>query len=144
MKLRVVWVGKTKDANLANLIADFSKRIKRFLPLEITELKDSRDDAEKILAALDASDRVIVLDEKGAAWTSAQLAKFVGKHMNEDARRLTFVIGGHQGLADSVKKRAEYMWSLSPLTFTHDMIRMMMLEQIYRALTMIHNHPYPR
>src|SRR5262245_44691350 len=103
MKLRVVWVGKTKDANLANVIADCSKRIKRFLPLEITELKDSRGDAEKILATLDASDRVIVLDEKGAAWTSAQLAKFVGKHMNEDARRLTFVIGGHQGLADSIK-----------------------------------------
>jgi 23S rRNA (pseudouridine1915-N3)-methyltransferase len=144
MKLRVVWIGKTKDPNLAGLIADFVSRIKRFLPIEITELKDTRAEEERILAALDSSDRVVILDEKGKNWSSADLAAFVGKHMNEDPRRLTFVIGGHVGLADAVKKRADQAWSLSPLTFTHDMARMILLEQIYRALTMIHNHPYPR
>ena len=144
MKLRIVWIGKTKDPNLIALVADFSARIKRFLPLEITELKDSRTDSDKLLATLDASDRVVALDERGAAWTSPQLAAFVGNHMTKDPRRLTFVIGGHAGLADVVKKRADQTWALSPLTFTHDMTRVLLLEQIYRALTIIHNHPYPR
>jgi 23S rRNA (pseudouridine1915-N3)-methyltransferase len=143
MKLRVVWIGKTKDPSLAELIADFASRIKRFLPVEITELKDTKAETEKILAALDAGDRVVILDEKGKEWTSAEFAKFVGKHMNEDSRRLTFVIGGHAGLGEAVKKRADQAWSLSRLTVTHDMARMILLEQIYRALTMIHNHPYP-
>src|SRR5687768_11183334 len=124
MKLRVVWIGKTKDPNLAELIADFVSRIRKFLPIEITELKDTRAEAQKILAALDASDRVVILDEKGKEWTSAQFATFVGKHMNEDPRRLTFVIGGHAGLDESVKKRADVAWALSPLTVTHDMARM--------------------
>jgi 23S rRNA (pseudouridine1915-N3)-methyltransferase len=144
MKLRVVWIGKTKDPDLAALIAGFASRINRFLPIEITELKDTRSETERILAALDPSDRVVILDEKGKCWSSVQLAAFVGKHMNEDPRRLTFVIGGHAGFGEAVRKRADLTWSLSPLTFTHDMARMIVLEQIYRALTIIHNYPYPR
>ena len=144
MKIRVVWIGKTKDANLTVLAADYTKRIRHFLPLEITELKDGRNEAERILNTLDSSDRVIALDEKGAAWTSKELAAFFAKHMNKDARRITFVIGGHAGLAETVKKRADQTWSLSPLTFTHDMTRVLVLEQIYRALTIVNNHPYPR
>jgi 23S rRNA (pseudouridine1915-N3)-methyltransferase len=144
MKLRVIWIGKTKDPHLASLVSDFSTRIKRFLPLEITELRDSRDEAQKILDAIDASDRVVILDEKGAAWTSSELAMFVGKHMSGDPRRLTFIIGGHAGLAESVKKIADKRWALSPLTFTHDITRVLLLEQVYRALTIINNHPYPR
>jgi 23S rRNA (pseudouridine1915-N3)-methyltransferase len=144
VKLRVIWIGKTRDANLSKLAQDFESRVRHFLPIEITELKDSRNEAEKILASLEPSDRVIALDETGRPWTSAQFATFVGKHMREDPRRLTFLIGGHTGLADSVKKRAELTWALSPLTYTHDMARVMLLEQIYRALATIHNHPYPR
>ena len=144
MKLRVVWIGKTKDAHLAKLIDDYSARIKRFLPLDIVELRDTRSEEEKILAALNPSDRVVILDEKGKAWTSADFAGFVSKHMNEDPRRLTFVIGGHAGLGGAIKKRADAAWSLSPLTFTHDIARMVLLEQLYRALATIHNHPYPR
>ena len=64
--------------------------------------------------------------------------------MREDARRLTFVIGGFAGLAAEVKQRAEVLWSLSPLTFTHDLTRVLLLEQIYRALSIIHNHPYSK
>ena len=144
MKLRVVWIGKTKDAHLTKLIDDYSIRIKRFLPLDIVELKDTRSEEEKILAALDPADRVVILDEKGKAWTSGDFAGFVSRHMNEDPRRLTFVIGGHAGLGDAIKKRADAAWALSPLTFTHDIARMLLLEQLYRALATIHNHPYPR
>ena len=148
MKLRVLWVGKTKSAEIAKLCADYASRIEHFLPLHIFEVKEPkggmRAEAEKILAALPESDRVVVLDPKGRAFTSEQLAKFVQQHMTSDSRRLTFVIGGYEGLADSVKSRADVQWSLSSLTFTHDLTRVVLLEQLYRALSIIHNLPYSR
>ena len=146
MKLRVVWVGKTKNPQLAKLCADYISRIGHFLPLEIAEIKEPRGriqaESEKILSALHASDRVAVLDPKGTAWTSDQLAKFVHQHMTLDPRRLTFVIGGPEGVSDKVKKRADIQWSLSPLTFTHELTRVLVLEQLYRALSIMRILPY--
>jgi 23S rRNA (pseudouridine1915-N3)-methyltransferase len=139
MKLRVVWVGKTKNPQLAALCDDYAARIKHFLPLEIADVKES-----KLVASLDAADRVVVLDAKGKSWTSDQLAKFLQNHMTSDSRRLTFVIGDYAGLPPEVKKRADVQWSLSPLTFTHDLTRALVLEQIYRALSIIHNFPYSK
>jgi 23S rRNA (pseudouridine1915-N3)-methyltransferase len=139
MKLRVVWVGKTKNPQLATLCDDYTARIKHFLPLEIADVKES-----KLVASLDATDRVVVLDAKGKSWTSDQLAKFLQNHMTSDPRRLTFVIGDYAGLPQEVKKRADVQWSLSPLTFTHDLTRVLVLEQIYRALSIIHNFPYSK
>jgi len=148
MKLRVLWVGKTKNPQIAKLCADYASRIEHFLPLSIVEVKEPkggmRAEAEKILHALAEPDRIVVLDPKGKALTSEQLAKFVQQHMTSDPRRLTFVIGGYEGLADSVKSRADLQWSLSPLTFTHDLTRVILLEQLYRALSIIHNLPYSR
>ena len=148
MKLRVLWVGKTKNSHIAKLCAEYGERIEHFLPLSIVEVKEPkggmRAEAEKILAALGDSDRVVVLDPKGKSWTSEQLAKFVQQHMTSDSRPLTFVIGGYEGLADSVKRRADVQWSLSPLTFTHDLTRMVLLEQLYRALAIMHNLPYSK
>jgi 23S rRNA (pseudouridine1915-N3)-methyltransferase len=139
MKLRVIWVGKTKNPHVAKLCADYAERIKHFLPLEIADVKEA-----KLNAALDGSDRVVVLDPKGTPWTSDQFAKFIQKHMTSDPRRLTFVIGDYAGLPPNVKKRADVQWSLSPLTFTHDLTRVLLLEQIYRALSIIQNFPYAK
>jgi 23S rRNA (pseudouridine1915-N3)-methyltransferase len=153
MKLRIVWLGKTRDPHLASLARDFVARIKYSLPIEIAELKDVKtgdgerrlnDEGDRILTALDPSDRVILLDAGGPMWSSGQLAAFLGKHMSEEQRRLTFVIGGFGGTANSVRKRADRMWSLSPLTFTHDMTRVLVLEQLYRALAILNNHPYSK
>jgi 23S rRNA (pseudouridine1915-N3)-methyltransferase len=140
MKLRIVWVGKTRNPQIAKLCKDYISRIEHFLPLNIAEVKE----ADKILAKLDVSDRVVALDAKGKTWTSEQLAKFVHQHMNSDARRLTFVIGDYDGLSEGVMKRADVQWSLSPLTFTHDLTRVLLLEQLYRALSIIRNLPYSR
>lgn len=152
MKLRVVWIGKTKNLHIAKLSLDYISRIEHFLPLEVTEVKEPKAggghriqaEGEKLLAVLDPPDRVIALDPKGKSWSSEQLAAFVRKHMTEDPRRLTFVIGGHAGLSDAVKKRAHLLWSLSPLTLTHDLTRVILLEQLYRALSIIHNFPYSK
>ena len=153
MKLRLVWLGKTRDPHLAALAKDFAARIEHSLPIEITELKDVKtgdgerrlqDEASRILGTIDGSDRVILLDAGGAMWSSSQLAEFLSKHMNEEQRRLTFVIGGFGGTAESVRKRADRKWSLSPLTFTHDMTRVLVLEQLYRALAILNNHPYSK
>ena len=139
MKLRVIWVGKTKSPQLAKLCDDYTERIRHFLPLEIAEVKESR-----LFAALDVMDRVIALDPKGKSWTSDQFATFIQEHMTSNPRPLAFVIGDHAGLPPEIKKRADLQWSLSPLTFTHDLARVLLLEQIYRALSIIHNLPYSR
>jgi 23S rRNA (pseudouridine1915-N3)-methyltransferase len=152
MKLRILWIGKTRDAHLNSLINDYLTRIRRFLPIEVVETKEVRADeskrlraeGEKLLAAIDSTERVVLLDPAGKTWTSPQFAQFVGKHMREDARRLTFVIGGFSGVSDDVTRRADVRWSLTPLTFTHDLCRVLVLEQIYRALTLIHGHPYSK
>ena len=135
MKLRVVWVGKTKNPQMAKLCEEYAARIKHFLPLEIAEVKELN---------VDPADRIIALDPKGKPWTSEQFAKFVQQHMTTDPRRLTFVIGDYGGLPADVKKRAELQWSLSPLTFTHDLTRVLLLEQLYRALSIVNNFPYSK
>ena len=148
MKLRVVWIGKTKNPQLAKLCTDYISRIAHFLPLEITEIKEAhggiRAEGAKILASLSPSDRVAVLDTRGASWTSDQLANFVQQHMTSDPRRLSFVIGGPDGLTDEVKRRADVQWSLSRLTFTQELTRVLVLEQLYRALAIIRNLPYSK
>ena len=153
MKLRVIWIGKTKDARLAALATEFASRIGRFLPIEITELKDSKtvndsrridDEGKRVLAALDRSDYVIVLDAGGQMWNSNELAAFVGNHLRQAPGHLTFVIGGPAGIAKPVKECAERIWSISPLTFTHEMIRVLVLEQLYRAMAILRGHPYAK
>jgi 23S rRNA (pseudouridine1915-N3)-methyltransferase len=139
MKIRIVWVGKTKNPHITKLSTDYAARIKHFLPLEIAEVKE-----QKMLSTLGASDRVVVLDPKGKPWTSQQLAKFLQQHMTSDPRRLTFVIGDFAGLSPEVKQRADVEWSLSPLTLTHELARVLLLEQLYRALSIIHNLPYSK
>jgi 23S rRNA (pseudouridine1915-N3)-methyltransferase len=135
MKLRIVWAGKTKNPQMAGLCADYAARIRHFLPLEIAEARELK---------IEAADRVVALDPKGKSWTSEQLAKFVQQHMTSDPRRLTFVIGDYAGLSADIKKRADVLWSLSPLTFTHDLTRVLLLEQLYRALSIIKNFPYSK
>jgi len=153
MKLRVVWIGKTRSRELSALIDDFFERLRRFVSADITEIRDPRTgndrrqlaaEEERLLASLDSDDRVVVLDVDGQSWTSQQLAQFVGKHLGNDPRRLTFVIGGYGGMTEKMKERAERKWSLSPLTLTHEMTRLLVMEQLYRAMCILKNHPYSK
>ena len=153
MKLRILWLGITKNSNLAAVCEDFAVRSNHFVGTKITELKELRVkdekkrielEGERLLSAIDNSDFVVALDPLGRAYTSVEFAGFLEKHMTENPRDLIFVVGGHAGLSDSVKKRANRLWSLSPLTYSHDLARTVLLEQIYRALTIIRHFPYAR
>jgi 23S rRNA (pseudouridine1915-N3)-methyltransferase len=153
MKLRILWLGKTKNAKLAAVFEELLTRSNHFVGTEITELKEPRVkeekkrvqlEGERLLSVIDHSTFVVALDPLGRAYTSKEFSAFLEKHMTEDPRDLVFVVGGHAGLSESVKKRANLLWSLSSLTYSHDLARAVLLEQIYRALTIIRNIPYAR
>jgi 23S rRNA (pseudouridine1915-N3)-methyltransferase len=139
VKLRIVWAGKTKNPHVAKLCDDYVSRVRHFLPLEIAEVKEGR-----LLAAVDPADRVIALDPAGKHLSSDEFARFLEQHMTSDPRRLTFVIGDYSGLPAEIKKRSDAQWALSRLTFTHDIARVLLLEQMYRALSIIHHFPYSK
>ena len=155
MKLRLVWIGKTKRSAFKELVADYAGRVARFAQVEITELKDRTDagadprkiiekEAQDILSATSGDPFVVALDERGRQMDSLALAEFIEKHRREGTKQLTFVLGGHGGLAEKARKRAGFVLALSRMTLTHEFARVLLLEQIYRAFTIIHDMPYQK
>ena len=154
MKIRLLCVGKITDTSLRELIQDYSGRIQRYLPLETLELKEEKggkkgdrnyivqQEGEQLLTRLPSSGCIIALDERGKSISSEGLADFIGGQMLEGIPELTFVIGGAYGLTDEVRQKANRILSLSAMTFTHQMARLFLLEQIYRSLTILRNEPY--
>lgn len=154
MKLRLVCVGRMSASYLNAGVADFSARIRRYLPLEVVELREEKTgsktrpeqirikEGERILQRIAPQEQVIVLDEHGTLLDSLQLAKRLEGHMLEGTPALTAVIGGAYGVSPEVLQRANLRLALSPLTFTHQMARLIWLEQLYRGLTIIRNEPY--
>ena len=121
--------------------------------MEIIEIKDPRVtderkrmevEGEKILSALDKPAFAVALDPRGRTYDSTGFSTFLNRYMTENPRDLVFVVGGYGGLSEGVRKRADQLLSLSHLTFSHDLSRLVLLEQLYRALSIIRNHPYAR
>lgn len=153
MKLRFIWIGKTKEPNLCALVKDYLNRISHYAKYELQELREVRSssqaavtegEARAILAALAPDSYTVALDERGQQWSSRELSLAVEKWRAQSVREVAFVIGGSGGLAEAVRARADHVWSLSKLTFTHEMARVLLLEQLYRAYTIIHGHPYQK
>ncbi|MEK7830811.1 MAG: 23S rRNA (pseudouridine(1915)-N(3))-methyltransferase RlmH [Acidobacteriota bacterium] len=151
MKLHFVWIGKTKDKRCAALLADYLERVKRFTQIEISELKEqSSDDKRRVIAAesvklLDAiekDDFVVLMDERGREMTSPELAEFINASQQSGAKRLALVIGGFAGVSNEVRQRANMELSLSRMTLTHELARVVLSEQIYRAFTILAGLPY--
>jgi 23S rRNA (pseudouridine1915-N3)-methyltransferase len=140
VKLSVLAVGKLKDAWLEAGAAEFAKRIKPRLPLEIIE---TRDEAQ-LVAKIPPRAELWVLDERGQQLSSEELAAAIGKRMNEGANGLAFAIGGADGHSPELIKRASFKWSLGRLTLPHRLARVILLEQIYRALSILRGEPYHR
>lgn len=153
MRFRLIWVGKTKDEHIRSLVEEYLKRLKRFVRCEVTALEPGRargvfegieDEGRRILSALRTEGLTILLDVEGQEWSSAGLAAEVEKWQNAGMKDVAFVIGGHNGVSAEVAKRANVRWSLSRLTLTHEMARVVLVEQLYRAYTIIHRLPYQK
>ena len=152
MKIALLWVGKTRNVHLKSLIEDYWKRLDHFCELSLREVQPVQSqtaegrlaslEGEKLLARVDASDHVVLLDSTGKSLTTERFATWLCKHRDQSTRNLVFVIGGHEGISESVKRRADFCISLSQLTFTHEMARCLLVEQIYRAFSVIQGFPY--
>ena len=152
MRLRIIWTGKTRDARLRALVDDYAARLSHFVRCEVTELRElGRADkagiereTKRISDALRPGAVTVLLDSEGAEWTSQQLAAQVQSWEGSGVKEVAFVIGGPNGLASDFKARADKRWSLSRLTLTHEMARVLLFEQLYRAYTIIHGLPYQK
>lgn len=154
MKITLLVVSKTDDRYLQEGIDVYVQRLKHYMNFElevIPALKDQKNaspdeikerEAASILKRLEKSDAVVLLDEHGKQHTSMGFSQYLQKHMNSGIRQLTFVVGGAFGFAPSVYKAATDKMSLSPMTFNHQMVRLIFVEQLYRAFTILHHEPY--
>lgn len=153
MKTALILVGKTNDTHLQAIISDYAERITHYMPFEIIvipELKNTKSlseeqqkvrEGELIMKQLTAQDTVILLDERGKQYRSLEFAKWIEKQQLT-ARRLVFVIGGPYGFSSTIYDRANGKISLSAMTFSHQLVRTIFTEQLYRACTIIKGEPY--
>lgn len=155
MRIRILTVGKVRQGFVAEGEAEYRRRLRGYAELEIQEVvvkaaaslpeaEVRQREGEELLARLPAGERLIVLDEKGRAQTSRQFADVLAGVQRSGAPRVTFVIGGASGLDERVRQRAEMMVSLSALTLPHQLARLVLVEQIYRACTILRGEPYHR
>ncbi|MBU0982193.1 23S rRNA (pseudouridine(1915)-N(3))-methyltransferase RlmH [Patescibacteria group bacterium] len=151
MQLQILQIAPTKDKNLLAIEQEYEKRIKPFANLTTTTLKPSKSDQckqaqeeekDKFLPRLDPKANIIALDENGPQLSSQQFAEAIQKTRDHGPGRIQFLIGGSHGLHPEVRKKANQTLSLSKMTFTHEMVRIFLKEQLYRAFTIIENRTY--
>lgn len=151
MKIAIWSIGKNHDSYIKEGVEQFSKRIGHYYPLEwqlITPSKLSHPDqikkneAATLLKYLTPTDVLILLDEKGTMLSSPGIAKLIQQKANQSTQKLIFLIGGAYGVADEIKSRAQFIWSISELVFPHMLVRLLLSEQIYRACSILANEKY--
>ena len=154
MKISFRSVGKSNEAYVKDGISDFTKRIGRYFPVEwkfypvpknsqhLPTEGQKKKEAEMILSTIHPDDFLVVLDENGKQFNSVALAKFLQARANESRKQVIFLIGGAFGVADAVLQRADFTWSLSKLVFPHQLVRLILAEQVYRACTILNNEKY--
>jgi 23S rRNA (pseudouridine1915-N3)-methyltransferase len=154
MKISLWAIGKNNEPYVKSGIDEFTKRISRYFPVEwtiipvlknagmLSEMDLKKKEAETILQWLRPEDYLIALDEKGKQLSSEGLAQFLQTRSNESVKNIIFLIGGAFGLDNQVLSKAKFTWSLSSLTFPHQLVRLILAEQIYRACTILRNEKY--
>ncbi|MBP5499006.1 MAG: 23S rRNA (pseudouridine(1915)-N(3))-methyltransferase RlmH [Muribaculaceae bacterium] len=154
MKIMLLTVGKTTARYLNTGIDEYVSRLKHYVQFEISCLGDPKNlrnltesqqkaaEGKLILSALEASDHVVLLDERGMEFTSIEFSQYLQKRMLSGVRRVVFVVGGPYGFSPEVYARANDKISLSKMTFSHEMIRLVFVEQLYRAFTILNHEPY--
>jgi 23S rRNA (pseudouridine1915-N3)-methyltransferase len=154
MRLRLVWVGKTRSEHLRALVGEYLERLGRFVKYEVAEVRESaagderaciEEEGKRIQGALPPDGLVVLLDVGGTkSWSSEGLAAQIEEWQSRSLKEVAFVVGGHLGVSEEVRRRAHVRWSLSPLTLTHEMARVLLAEQLYRAFTIIRGLPYQK
>jgi len=156
MRVRFIWPGKTKDEHLRALVAEYLKRLTRFVRCEVIETREAagaasgadraavKKESQRILDAIPAGSMMMLLDLKGREWSSPELADEVQRWENDSIKEVAIVIGGAEGVSAEVAARAQKRWRLSRLTLTHEMARVVAVEQLYRAYTINRGLPYQK
>jgi len=154
MKILLLVIGKTDEKYLMEGMAKYQGRLKHYVPFDYEEIPDIKNrkvlseaqqkkkEADLILAKLKSGDKLVLLDEKGKEYRSLDFSKHLQQQMNAGIKRLVFVVGGPYGFDESVYKKAQGKLSISKMTFSHQMIRLFFIEQIYRGMTILKNEPY--
>jgi 23S rRNA (pseudouridine1915-N3)-methyltransferase len=154
MNIKLLTIGKTDNKALQSLIDDYTKRLSFYIKFDLEIIPDIKNvknlsesqqkekEGELILAKLTATDQLILLDENGTTFSSVGFSDYLQKKMNSGAKNLVFVIGGPYGFSDEVYQKAQGKISLSLLTFSHQMVRLFFIEQLYRGFTILRNEPY--
>ncbi len=154
MKLKLWSIGKPHEQYVKAGVDDFTKRISNYYPVEWTiipvpknaavlgEVGLKKKEGEVLLGMLDKDDYLVALDERGKQLSSEGLAEFIMKRTNESTKNLVFLIGGAYGIDEAVMQRANYKWSLSQLVFPHQLVRLILAEQVYRACSINRNEKY--
>jgi 23S rRNA (pseudouridine1915-N3)-methyltransferase len=150
--IQIVAVGKLKEKATKELVEEYSKRLKAYTKLEVTEVADETNqmeeakvlqlEGERILKAIKKDSYVVLLDLRGRELTSVEVSMKLNEIYTYHNSDITFVIGGSLGVSNEVRSRADYMWKLSDLTFPHNLVRVILLEQIYRAYKILNNEAY--
>ncbi|MGY8934027.1 MAG: 23S rRNA (pseudouridine(1915)-N(3))-methyltransferase RlmH [Flavobacteriales bacterium] len=154
MKIKLLAIGKTDSKDLQALIEEYSKRLGFYVSFNfeiIPDIKNAKNLSEKqqkiaegneLLKRIEKSDTMIILDEKGNTFSSVQFSEFLQKKMNSGLKNLIFIIGGPYGFSEEIYQRATGKISLSTMTFSHQMVRLFFIEQLYRGFTILRNEPY--
>ncbi len=146
MRIQLVFLGKTRNPNLRALLDDYQKRIVRFSPIEVVEWKTTDGGPWSVAEARRKGESVpvVLLDAGGKAFSSEEFARWLAKKERSGARKLVFLVGGAEGFAEETKRAADELLSLGPMTLPHELARVVLLEQLYRAFAFLRDHPYPK
>ena len=154
MNIWLITIGKTDNKNLQSLIEDYTKRLSFYVKFDLdiiadiknvknlSEAQQKEKEGELILSKISATDNLILLDENGKTFNSVGFSNYLQKKMNAGTKTLVFVIGGPYGFSETVYQKANGKVSLSEMTFSHQMVRLFVIEQIYRGFTILKNEPY--
>lgn len=154
MKVLLLVIGKTSEAYLQRGIEEYEKRLRHYIPFSleiIPDIKNAQSMREEelkekegavIMERVKPGDKLVLLDNRGAMYSSPEFARFIEKNMIGSIKRLIFVVGGAYGFSDAVYKRADSKLSLSSMTFSHQMVRLIFVEQLYRAMSILRGEPY--
>ena len=154
MKITLILNGKTEDDFIIKGFAAYEQRLKHYISFEtivipalkntkaMSILQQKQKEGDLILKSIQSSDRLILLDENGKEYNSVAFSEFIQQQMNSGMKNLVFVVGGPYGFSEEIYKRANGKISLSKMTFSHQMVRLFFVEQVYRAMTILKNEPY--